>query len=128
MKKSHAGPPAASSTPPSAGPITRAMLNCSPLRTIASVSSSRGTSRGVNTCHAGTLKAITMPIAALSVMRAAMFIRSVAASTVRSRAITIIAPCVQRSSVRRFTRSATTPPATPSSIMGASCATACRLR
>ena len=51
-------------TPARAGPITRERLNCTPLAVMARVSSARGTSRGVSTCHAGTLKAITVPFRA----------------------------------------------------------------
>ena len=65
-RKFTSAPNHATTKPPSAGPAARARLKLMPLRVMAGVSSSRGTSSGMIACHAGALSAEPMPSMKLS--------------------------------------------------------------
>ncbi len=62
MRKHHAAPSVAKTTPPMAGPMTRARLNCIEFIATAFGTSSRLTSSGSSEMYAGPLNDCALPV------------------------------------------------------------------
>src|SRR5882724_8290575 len=113
-----AGPDAATSTPPRAGPTARPMFTGNALSVTARVSSDAGTSSDVIACQVGVFIATPTPSANVSPRSVVAAIRPTNVSTARSPAATSIQHCVTSSSRRRSTISATAPAGSPTRKTG----------
>src|SRR6266446_7452041 len=113
-----AGPDAATSTPPRAGPIARPMFTGNALSVTARVSSDGGTSSDVMACQVGVFIATPMPRANVNARSVVAVIRPRNASTASSPAARSIQLCVTSSSRRRSTISATAPAGSPTTKTG----------
>src|SRR5437016_8463016 len=113
-----AGPDAATSTPPRAGPTARPMFTGNALSVTARVSSDAGTSSDVIACQVGAFIATPTPSANVSARSVVAVIRPTNVSTARSPAATSIQHCVTSSSRRRSTISATAPAGSPTRKTG----------
>ena len=111
-------------SPPVAGPMTRAALKEIPLRVMAFERSSRGTRRGVSTCHAGMLKATAMPCASIRTSSTRGVAKPKYAAAAIASAMSIMQTCVSTIRVLRLTLSATRPPNMPRMSVGPSWAAA----
>ena len=111
-KNATAGPAAASTRPPMAGPPARARLKPTEFIITASAVCERGTSSGTSDCHDGPVSALPMPSAALEESRSHGVVqwRYVAIASINATAS--IQLCPTRSSTRRSKRSASTPAGT----------------
>src|SRR3989449_5743347 len=113
-----AGPDAATSTPPRAGPTARPMFTGNALSVTARVSSDAGTSSDVIACQVGAFIATPTPSANVSARSVVAVIRPTNVSTARNPAATSIQHCVTSSRRRRSTISATAPAGSPTRKTG----------
>src|SRR5213594_563204 len=113
-----AGPDAATSTPPRAGPTARPMFTGNALSVTARVSSDAGTSSDVIACQVGAFIATPTPRANVNARSVVAVTRPRNASTASSPAATSIQLCVTSSSRRRSTISATAPAGSPTTKTG----------
>jgi hypothetical protein len=105
-----AGPAAASTKPPIAGPMARAMLKPMPFSAMAPTRSPRGTSSGVAAAQAGKFTAVPAPMAKVSASRPQGPSASAAARTASSTPMAAIQSWAATSARRRSRMSAAAPP------------------
>ena len=98
------------SAPATAGPITRARLNCAEFSATALTMSWGGTSEGMNAIHVGPLNPNPRPWASVNVRTTARVACPAAVRMVSRSAAVIMPACAASRILRRFRRSANTPP------------------
>ena len=91
------------------GPMMRLTFIIAVLRAIAFISRSRGTSVATSACRAGMLNAKAAPVAIEMINRCQNWMTSVMIRTATMPFTTTRNDCATRSSLRRSTRSVTTP-------------------
>src|SRR5829696_5047089 len=104
-----AGPVAAMTKPPIAGPMARERFMLTPPRAIAWGSSLLGTRSGWIDCHVGRFTASPKPSAKVSTRSSAGVMTPIQVRTARIKATKNIQPCAAISSLRRSTMSAKAP-------------------
>ena len=112
------------STPPIAGPITRAPLNIAEFIATARPTSSSGTISLKNDCRTGMSMALTTPRRTAMRISSGSVMSPVATSAACSSARTIRLTCVPMSARCLGSASASTPPKRPRTITGVNCAAA----
>jgi hypothetical protein len=112
------GPDTDTSTPATAGPTARPRLMFILPSAAAEVICSRGTNSGWIACHAGAVRACPHPKRNSNVSSTAGVVCPVAVDTASTPASTAIVDCAPSSSLRRSSRSASTPDGMDSNITG----------
>src|SRR5438270_10246913 len=117
-KNTQPGPAAATTSPPSAGPMALARLNPAPFNATAFASWRGGTTSATIACQAGLLIDPPRPSAKVRTSNATGVVRSANVSQLRTPAATSIQVWQTRSSRRRSTRSANAPAGRPTRRTG----------
>src|SRR5262249_14168866 len=112
------GPAAATTRPPTVGPIDRARLVLTPFKVTAAGTSPAGTASSVTDCQAGVLIATPTPNRRVSPSSVQGVVAPASVRTPSATSIASSQPWVQSSSRRPSTTSARAPASKPSSIIG----------